>query len=132
MKSLEEVRAEFLDENGMLDINDVPALNDRLREILTKEAAARTITPGEHVQILEGHFGAMVFFLLQQMADLYVEVQSLSNAVQTLIDGQQRPFDVEGKHNEFIEATLPAVQLDRLSRTYDVVHEKTRPKLVTP
>ena len=136
MKTLDEIRAPFTDEDGTVPMERIGEMTAALKEELeSSKIALQQVTYQEHLGIMEAHFAQMVVFLLQQMASIYAELQVFAGVMNAQIAGDSSLVaipDPEVLAQEFVVDAMLAVNFDRLARLHEVVLEKSTPKLMVP
>lgn len=132
MKTLEEIRAEFTDEDGHVSVDSLAAINEKMAEELSQTPASYQPTGAEYLELTEAHFGQMVQFLLAQLADVYGYVTDIHATVEQALAGETSIQTAEEAAKAFISETQPFVVYDRLARLYALVYGKQQKKLVTP
>lgn len=132
MKTLEEIRAPYLDEDGNLDVSNLNAVNEDIAQALKQTPSSYQPNGAEYLELTEAHFGQMVQFLLAQMADLMGYVTEIHRTVEQALAGETTVETPQEAAQQFLSDTQPFAVYDRLARLYQLVYDKQRQKLVTP
>lgn len=132
IRSSDEVIKPILNEDGELDLENIPKAIEALMTELQKPAVNAPRTQ-QYVQLLSQWTQSALSMLATQVAGVMAEVGHLANALTSAVD-PEAPTDpnVSDMAQESLNLMLASMELDRLRRIVDMMYELNRPKLEVP
>lgn len=134
MRSIEEVRAEFEDEEGNLQLEQSAAFREALmKELAASQIALSQVTGGENVALLEQWVVRTFAFITDQLFEVLTEIRQLDYAVARSVMGEAyegpEPAGIMQEIESERAAMHQAIGLARVAGLYELVRSKTEKKI---